>query len=76
MKLVSILLRFTHAHCEGDWELFLTFAEMLPWFEAFDNIHYSHWGAVFLTNMHMLTTAASEVHRLYHWRLCQKKKKS
>ena len=37
MKLVSILLRFTRAIREGNWELpLLSFSEMLPWFVAFD----------------------------------------
>ncbi len=40
MHLVSILLRFTRALREGDWELYLSsFAEMLPWFAAFDQVH-------------------------------------
>ena len=42
MKLVSIILRFTHSLRDGDWELFLSsFAEILPWFGAFDHYHYT-----------------------------------
>ncbi|KAL8561204.1 hypothetical protein ACOMHN_029275 [Nucella lapillus] len=63
MKLVSILLRFTSSLRDGDWELFLSsFAEMLPWFGAFDHYHYTRWGTVFLADMNMLPTTAPEVH--------------
>ncbi|KAL8571746.1 hypothetical protein ACOMHN_060831 [Nucella lapillus] len=63
MKLVSILLRFTRSLRDGDWELFLSsFAEMLPWFGAFDHYHYTRWGTVFLADMNMLPTTAPEVH--------------
>ena len=42
MKLVSILLRFTRAIREGNWELpLLSFSEMLPWFVAFDHVNYT-----------------------------------
>jgi len=45
VKLVSILLRFTHSLRDGDWELFLSsFAEMLPWFGAFDHYQYTRRG--------------------------------
>ena len=41
MQLVSILLRFTRAIREGNWDLFLSsFSEMLPWFAAFDHVNY------------------------------------
>jgi hypothetical protein len=35
---------------------------MMPWFAAFDNVHYLRWGAVFPANMHMLPLTAPEVH--------------
>jgi hypothetical protein len=48
-------LKFTLALCAGDWDLLLTsFAEILPWFAAFDHFHYLRWEAVFLADMHML----------------------
>ena len=62
MKLVLILLRFTRALWDGDWKLFLTsFAEMLPWFAAFDHYYYTRWGAVFLADMNLLPVTAPDV---------------
>ena len=55
MNLVCILLRFTRALREGDWELYLSsFAEMLPWFAAYDNVNYTRWGVVYLAEMRLL----------------------
>eukprot|EP00745_Piridium_sociabile_P034091 TRINITY_DN5858_c0_g1_i7.p1 TRINITY_DN5858_c0_g1~~TRINITY_DN5858_c0_g1_i7.p1 ORF type:complete len:942 (+),score=252.29 TRINITY_DN5858_c0_g1_i7:556-3381(+) len=66
MKLVSILLRFTHSLRVGDWELFLSsFAEMLPWLGAFDHYHYTRWGTVFLADMKLLPMTAPEVHQSF-----------
>ena len=48
MHMVSILLRFTRAIREGDWELYLSsFSEMLPWVSAFDHVNYTRWGILF-----------------------------
>ena len=64
MQLVSILLRFTRAIREGNWDLFLSsFSEMLPWFAAFDHVKYFRWGTVFLTDMKMLQQTAPEVYQ-------------
>ena len=64
MNLVSILLRFTRALCEGDWELYLfSFAEMLPWFAAYDHVNYTRWGVVYLAEMRLLPQTASEVYQ-------------
>lgn len=64
MLLVSILLRFTKALREGDWNLFLSsFAEMLPWLAAFDHVNYFRWGTVFLADMQMLEQTAPEVYK-------------
>lgn len=63
MDIVSILLRFTRAIREGDWELFLaSFSEMLPWFAVFDHVNYTRWGAIFLADMKMLSQTAPEVY--------------
>lgn len=52
LKLVSILLHFTHALQEGDWLLFLlSFVAMLPWFAAYDHVNYTQWGIIFLTDI-------------------------
>lgn len=69
MELVSILLRFTYAFHEGDWELFLISLAEVPLFGAINNFH-SRWGAIFLADMRMLPTTAPEVHKkFYRWRL-------
>ena len=63
MLLVAILLRLTGALREGDWDLFLSsFAEMLPWFAAFDHVNYFRWGTVFLADMNMLQQTAPVVY--------------
>ena len=63
MLLVAILLRLTRALREGDWDLFLSsFAEMLPWFAAFDHVNYFRWGTAFLTDMKMLQQTAPMVY--------------
>ena len=63
MNLVSILLRFTRALREGDWELYLSsFAEMLPWFAAYDHVNYTRWGVVYLAEMRLLPQTAPEVY--------------
>lgn len=64
MNLVSILLRFTRAIREGNWELYLSsFSEMLPWFAAFDHVNYTRWGVVFLADMKLLPHTAPEVYQ-------------
>ena len=64
MNLVSIFLRFTRALREGDWELYLSsFAEMLPWFAAYDHVNYTRWGVVYLAEMRLLPQTASEVYQ-------------
>ena len=64
IHMVSILLRFTRAIREGDWELYLSsFSEMLPWFAAFDHVNYTRWGIVFLADMKRLPCTAPEVYQ-------------
>lgn len=63
MILVCILLRFTRAIREGEWDQYLSsFSEMLPWFAAFDQVNYTRWGIVFLADMKLLPKRAPEVH--------------
>ena len=62
INLVSILLRFTR--CKGDWELYLSsFAEMLPWFAAYDHVNYTRWGVVYLAEMRLLPQTAPELYQ-------------
>ena len=64
MNLVSILLRFTRAIREGNWELYLSsFSEMLPWFVTFDHVNYTRRGVVFLADMKLLLRTAPEVYQ-------------
>jgi hypothetical protein len=64
MRLVSILLRFTRAIREGNWDLFLSsFSEMLPWFAAFAHVNHFRWGTVFLADMTILQQTAAEVYQ-------------
>ena len=63
MDLVSIL-RFTRSIREGDWALYLeSFAEMLPWFGAYDHVNYLKWGCTFLADMKQLDQTALEVYQ-------------
>jgi len=64
MNLVSILLRFTWAIREGEWDLYQSsFSEMLPWFAAFDHVNYTRWGVIFLADMKLLPQTAPEVYQ-------------
>ena len=60
MHIVSILLCFTRAIRDSNWELYLrSFSEMLPCFAAFHHIHYLRWGCVFLADKKQLEHTAS-----------------
>ena len=62
MHIVSILLWFTRAIRDSNWELYLqSFSGMLPWFAGFDKIHYLRWECVFLADMKQLEHTAPEV---------------
>jgi len=61
MHLVSVLLRFTRAIRGGNWLLYLSsFAEMLPWFAAYDHVNYFRWGVIFLADMKLLHKTAPD----------------
>ena len=64
MKLVSILLRLTRAIRNSNWDLYInSFAEMLPWFAAFDYVNYRRVGSEYLADMKELAIQAPEVLR-------------
>ena len=66
IKMVSILLRFTRAIREGNWDLDLSsFSEMLPYFAAFDHSNYTRLGVIFLADMKMLPQTAPEVQQAF-----------
>ena len=66
MELVSILLNFTRAKREGNWELYLvSFSSMLPWFAVYNHTNYSRWGPIYLADMYQLPTTAPEIHRSF-----------
>ena len=55
LEMVSILLNFTRAQREGNWELFLnSFCSMLPFFFRYDHLNYAKWGSVFIAEMRQL----------------------
>jgi hypothetical protein len=59
MGMVEILLDFTRAMREGNWELHLeALASMLPWMVIYDHRNYGKWGAVYLAEMHNLERRA------------------
>ena len=61
MELVSILLLFTRAQREGDWNLYLSaFKMMLPYFFYYDHPNYAKWGTIEFAEMHMLPDKLSE----------------
>ena len=52
MTMVSILLYFTRAQCDGLWDMHLyAFKRMLPFFFRYDHINYARWGSVHLAEM-------------------------
>ena len=55
MEMIFILLDFTRAQREGDWELYLdSFRAMLPYFFRYDHLNYAKWGSVFIAEMEQL----------------------
>ena len=55
MQMVHILLMFTRAQRDGDWELHLyAFQSMLPLFMRYDHINYARWGTIYVKDMHEL----------------------
>ena len=55
MEMIFILLDFTCAQREGDWELYLdSFRAMLPYFFRYDHLNYAKWGSVFIAEMEQL----------------------
>ena len=52
MEMVSILLMFTRAQRDGDWELYLTaFRKMIPYFFQYDHQNYARWSIIYLAQM-------------------------
>jgi hypothetical protein len=55
MEMIFILLDFTCAQREGDWELYLdSFRAMLPYFFRYEHLNYAKWGSVFIAEMEQL----------------------
>ena len=51
-EMLSILLNFTRAQREGNWELLLkSFCPMLPYFFRYDHLSCAKWGSVFIAEM-------------------------
>lgn len=55
MEMLSILLMFTRAQREGNWDLYLhSFRCMLPYFFRYDHQNYAKWGSVYIAEMEQL----------------------
>ena len=55
LEMVSILMMFTRAQREGNWDLHLySFKCMLQYFMRYDHSNYARWGTVYFTEMHQL----------------------
>ena len=52
MEMVSVLLMFTRAQRDGDWELYMTsFRKMIPFFFIYDHQNYARWGVIYFILM-------------------------
>lgn len=61
MKMVEILLQFTRAQRDGNWELHLcAFRSMLPFFMRYNHTNYARWGTIYLNEMHQLPPEVKE----------------
>ena len=55
LEMVSILMMFTRAQREGNWDLHLySVTCMLPYFMHYDHLNYVRCGTVYFTKMHQL----------------------
>lgn len=55
MEMVEILLMFTRAQREGNWNLHLhSFQRMIPFFMTYGHTNYAHWGTIYVSEMHQL----------------------
>ena len=53
LEMVSILMMFTRAQREGNWDLHLySVTCILPYFMHYDHLNYARCGTVYLTTMH------------------------
>ncbi|CAC5360780.1 unnamed protein product [Mytilus coruscus] len=63
IEMVELLLLFTRATREGNWELHLACAEkMLPWFFAYDSQNYSRYMSFYLLHMQNLPNTHPDAH--------------
>ena len=61
MEMISILLMFTRAQRDGDWELYLSsFRKMIPYFFLYDHQNYARWSVVYLAQMMQLPMQIKE----------------
>jgi len=61
MEMVHILLLFTRAVGDGDWDLHLhAFQCMLPYFMRYNQANYARWGTIYLNEMYQLPVAVKQ----------------
>ncbi|KAL9983228.1 hypothetical protein ACROYT_G005368 [Oculina patagonica] len=64
IDMVMLLLRLIRAEREGLWSLHLNaVAEMTPYFSVMDRVNFARWLPVYIADMRLLPTLASEVHQ-------------
>ena len=52
MEMISILLMFTRAQRDGNWELYLlSFRQMIPFYFQYDHQNYARWSIIYLAQM-------------------------
>ena len=61
MEMVSILLMFTRAQREGNWNLHMaSFFRMVPFFYRYDSQNYAQWGTIYIAEMKQLPDEVKE----------------
>eukprot|EP00112_Aurelia_sp_Birch-Aquarium-sp1_P026470 Seg940.1 transcript_id=Seg940.1/GoldUCD/mRNA.D3Y31 product="hypothetical protein" protein_id=Seg940.1/GoldUCD/D3Y31 len=61
MEMVSILLMFTRAQREGNWDLYIaSFVRMVPFFYRYDHQNYARWGTIYIAEMKQLPDEVKE----------------
>ena len=61
MEMVSILLMFTRAQREGNWNLHMaSFVRMVPFFYHYDHQNYARWGTIYKAEMKQLPDEVKE----------------
>ena len=64
LEMVKVLLMFTRAQREGNWDLHIcAFKQMLPYFHIYDHTNYAKWGIIYIAEMNRLPDEVLEEFR-------------